>query len=110
MPPSATEVTARAVPTDLVKAIVGDNYRRAAPTPPVPKGLVESLVENSSPDGLRRDSSKIGQSATRSLVCYYGQINWTAKYKCRKSTINETPVLMAIRIPTTGYFLYNEKS
>jgi hypothetical protein len=36
MPKSAVEALARAVPDDVVKAIVGDNYGRWAPTPPKP--------------------------------------------------------------------------
>jgi hypothetical protein len=44
MPASAFADLAKAVPGYVVRAIVGDHYRRAAPTPPPPKGLVESLV------------------------------------------------------------------
>ena len=49
MPASAVADMARAVPTDLVKAIVGDNYRRSAPTPPAPKGIVDTLLERFAP-------------------------------------------------------------
>jgi hypothetical protein len=35
---------AKAVPTDVVKAIVGDRYKRAAPTPRA-KSIVDELVE-----------------------------------------------------------------
>ena len=49
MPASATEAMAKAVPTDLIQAIVGDNYRRSAPTPPKPKSVVDELVEKFNP-------------------------------------------------------------
>ena len=49
MPQSAVADMARAVPTDLVKAIVRDNYRRSAPTPPAPKGIVDTLLERFAP-------------------------------------------------------------
>ena len=49
MPPSAVADMARAVPTDLVKAIVGDNYRRSAPTPPPAKSIVDTLLEKFAP-------------------------------------------------------------
>src|SRR5262249_23335363 len=37
MPQSAIDAVAKAVPTDVVQAIVGDHYRRAAPTLPKPE-------------------------------------------------------------------------
>ena len=37
MPQSTIDAMAKAVPTDVVQAIVGDHYRRAAPTPPKPE-------------------------------------------------------------------------
>jgi hypothetical protein len=50
MPKSAVEDMARAVPTDLVKGIVSDHYRRSAPTPPPkPKSVVDELVEKFNP-------------------------------------------------------------
>jgi len=51
MPPSATEAMAKAFPTDVVKGIVGDHYRRAAPTPPALKSIVDQLVERFAPTG-----------------------------------------------------------
>jgi len=44
MPKSAVADMARAVPTDVIKGIVSDNYRRAAPTPPRAKSIVDQLV------------------------------------------------------------------
>ena len=44
MPQSAMDAMAKAVP-DVVRAIVGDHYKRAAPTPPAPKNIVDSLLE-----------------------------------------------------------------
>jgi len=32
-----------------VRAIVGDHYQRAAPTPPTPKSIVDQLVEGFAP-------------------------------------------------------------
>jgi len=49
MPKSAVADLARAVPTDLIKAIVGDNYRRSAPTPPPQKSVVDTLLEKFGP-------------------------------------------------------------
>jgi len=49
MPQPATDALAGAVPDGVVKAIVGDNYRRSAPTSPAPKGVVDSLVERFAP-------------------------------------------------------------
>jgi hypothetical protein len=43
------DAMARAVPTDVVKGIVGDHYKRAAPTPPAPKSIVDQLVEKFGP-------------------------------------------------------------
>jgi hypothetical protein len=40
---------AKAVPTDVVRAIVSDHYNRAAPTPPAPKSLVDSFIEKFGP-------------------------------------------------------------
>jgi len=36
---TATDKLARAVPDDVVRAIVGDNYRRSAPMPPAAKSV-----------------------------------------------------------------------
>jgi hypothetical protein len=49
MPQSATEAMAKAVPTDVVRAIVADNYRRSAPTPPPAKSIVDTLLEKFAP-------------------------------------------------------------
>jgi hypothetical protein len=49
MPPSAVEAMAKTVPTDVVQAIVADNTRRWAPTPPKPKSVVDELVEKFNP-------------------------------------------------------------
>jgi hypothetical protein len=49
MPPSAVADLARAVPTDVVKGIVSDHYRRSAPTPPAPKSIVDMLLEKFAP-------------------------------------------------------------
>ena len=43
------DAMARAVPTDVVKGIVSDHYKRAAPTPPAPKSIVDQLVEKFGP-------------------------------------------------------------
>jgi hypothetical protein len=45
MPASAVADMARAVPTDVIKGIVSDNYRRSAPMPPAPKSIVDTLLE-----------------------------------------------------------------
>src|SRR5262249_47866372 len=45
MPASALAAMAKAVPTDLVQDIARDNCPRAAPTPPAPKNIVESLLK-----------------------------------------------------------------
>jgi len=42
---SATHAFVNAVPDQLVKEIVADNYRRAAPTPTRPKSVIDALVE-----------------------------------------------------------------
>jgi hypothetical protein len=46
MPKSAVADMVRAVPDDAVRAIVGDHYKRSAPTPPAEKccGLVVGKV------------------------------------------------------------------
>ncbi len=49
MPASAVADLARAVPDDLVKALVEDHYRRVAPTPPAPKNIVDTLFEKFGP-------------------------------------------------------------
>ena len=49
LPASATEAMAKAVSTDVVQAIVQDNIRRWAPTPPKPKSVVDELVERFNP-------------------------------------------------------------
>jgi len=43
------DAMAKAVPTDVVRAIVGDHYKRAAPTPPAAKSIVDSLIERFGP-------------------------------------------------------------
>jgi len=45
MPPSALDALVKAVPDQLVREIVADHYRRAAPTPTRPKGVIDALVE-----------------------------------------------------------------
>jgi hypothetical protein len=45
MPKSAVADMARAVPTDVIKGIVSDHYRRSAPTRPAPKSVVDTLLE-----------------------------------------------------------------
>ena len=49
LPASAREALCRNVGDDLIKAIVGDNTRRWAPTPPKPKSIVDQLVERFNP-------------------------------------------------------------
>ena len=49
MPKSAVDALAKAVPDDVVRAIVGDHYQRAAPTPPPAKSIVDELVEKFGP-------------------------------------------------------------
>jgi hypothetical protein len=49
MPRSAIDAMAKAVPTDVVRAIVSDHYKRAAPTPPPAKSIVDQLVEKFGP-------------------------------------------------------------
>jgi hypothetical protein len=49
MPAPAVVDLAKAVPDDVVRAIVGDHYKRAAPTPPAPKSIVDTLVERFNP-------------------------------------------------------------
>ena len=36
-------------PTAVTRAIVRDNYRRSAPTPPAPKSIVDTLLEKFGP-------------------------------------------------------------
>jgi len=43
LPRSAVDALARAVPDDVVRAIVGDHYQRAAPTPPPAKSIVDQF-------------------------------------------------------------------
>jgi len=45
MPQSAMADLVKAVPDQLVKEIVADHYRRAAPTPTRPKSVIDALVE-----------------------------------------------------------------
>ena len=45
MPRSAVDALVKAVPDQLVREIVADNYRRAAPTPARPQSLIDALVE-----------------------------------------------------------------
>ena len=49
MPASALEAMTRAVPDDLVRAIVTDNCPRAAPTPRPQPSLFDQLVEKFRP-------------------------------------------------------------
>jgi len=49
MPASALAALAKAVPTDVLQDIIRDNCPRAAPTPPAPKNIVDSLVERFAP-------------------------------------------------------------
>jgi len=39
----------RAVPTDVIKGIVSDNYRRSPPIPPPQKSVVDTLLEKFAP-------------------------------------------------------------
>src|SRR5262245_38959430 len=64
MPPLATDAMARAVPTDVIKGIVGDHCRRSAPTPPSPKNIVDSLPEKFGP----KADSPVGESHHRRVV------------------------------------------
>ena len=41
---SALDALVKAVPDQLVKEIVADNYRRAAPTP-TPQSVIDALVQ-----------------------------------------------------------------
>jgi len=50
MPQSAVADMARADPTDVIKGIVSDNYKRSAPTPPAPKSIVDILLEKFGPN------------------------------------------------------------
>jgi len=45
MPRSALDALVKAVPDEMVKEIVVDHYRRAAPTPTRPKSVIDALVE-----------------------------------------------------------------
>jgi hypothetical protein len=45
MPRSALDALVKAVPGQLVKKIVVDNYHRTPPTPPRPKSVIDALVE-----------------------------------------------------------------
>jgi len=45
MPASALAALAKAVPIDVLRDIARDNCLRAAPTPPAPKSVVDTLVE-----------------------------------------------------------------
>jgi hypothetical protein len=45
MPRSALAALVKAVPHQLVKEIVADNYRRAAPTLTFPQSVIDALVE-----------------------------------------------------------------
>jgi len=49
LPASARAALTRTVGDDLVKAIVSDNRRGWAPTPPKPKSVVDELVEKFNP-------------------------------------------------------------
>jgi len=45
MPQSAMDALVKAVPDQLVKEIVADHYRRAAPSPARPQSVIDALVE-----------------------------------------------------------------
>ena len=47
MPRTALDALVKAVPDQLVKEIVADHYRRAAPTPTRPKSVIDALVRSS---------------------------------------------------------------
>jgi hypothetical protein len=49
IPANALDALVRAAPDDVVRDIVNDNYRRAAPTPPAPKSIADSLIEKFGP-------------------------------------------------------------
>ena len=49
MPASAVADLARAVPDDVVRAIVSDHYQRAAPTPKPKPSVVDKLLERFAP-------------------------------------------------------------
>ena len=42
---SALDALVKAMPDQLVKEIVADNYRRAAPTPTRPQNVIDALLE-----------------------------------------------------------------
>jgi hypothetical protein len=50
MPASALAALAKAVPTSVVQDIVEDHYRRAVPTPPAQKSIVDTLLEKFGPE------------------------------------------------------------
>ena len=56
---SAVAGLARAVPDDVVRAIVGDHYQRAAPTPPPAKSIVDQLVEKFGPKAVNAQSQQV---------------------------------------------------
>ena len=43
IPANALDALVRAAPDDVVRDIVNDNYRRAAPTPPAPKSIATGI-------------------------------------------------------------------
>ena len=49
MPRSAIDALVKAFPDDVVRAIVGDHYQRAAPTPAPANSIVDQLVEKFGP-------------------------------------------------------------
>lgn len=49
MPADAEGALVKAVPDQVVRDIVSDHYRRAAPAAPAPKSLVDLLVERFGP-------------------------------------------------------------
>jgi len=49
MPSEAADALVKAVPTDILQGIISDHYRRSAPSPKAPKGLVDQLVERFGP-------------------------------------------------------------
>jgi hypothetical protein len=57
LPKSAVEAMAKAVPTDLIQAIVNDN-RRAAPTP-TPPANESKPAEGGVPSALERDLVRV---------------------------------------------------
>jgi hypothetical protein len=68
------------VPADVVKAIVGDHYKRAAPTPPA-KSIVDEVVEKFGPKpaNFRHDALKAQLAGVRK----HERAVLVAELKCR---------------------------